>query len=419
MRLLHLSDWHLGSTLGRLSRAPDHDEVLEEMVDLAGEWRPNLIVHSGDLFDHSRPAVEDLQRGVEALRRLADTAPVVVIAGNHDSPALFDVFDRLLALGSRDATSTVRFLGRARPPEQGGILTFPGEDGEELRLAAVPFVHPNAVLDAFDVPPQRRTAAYTDQVRFVEEVLGDGLRTGYDGGRHILIFAAHLHVGGATFSGSERPLHITDSYATSVDHLPGVSYAAFGHIHKPQALPGGVVVGRYAGSPIQIDYGELGEQKSVVTVEALPGRPASVELVHLRGGRPLRRVAGTLDVVGQLRDVGRCILAATVDTEEPTPDLAERIVAMFPAATIFDVVERCRMAQVELATETPDADAEPPVRDLFREYLSSARVPAVAVDRVMSVFSRLLDAVENETEPAFDEQELFEPPTAIVEEAPG
>ncbi|MGH9284988.1 MAG: metallophosphoesterase family protein, partial [Acidimicrobiales bacterium] len=277
MRLLHLSDWHLGTTLGRVSRVPDHEAVLDEMVAIAAGYRPHLVVHTGDLFDHSRPAVDDLRLGVETLRRLAAYAPVVVLAGNHDSPHLFEVFDRLLALGAggRSTASPVRFVGRARPPAAGGVLSFPGERDEEVRLAPLPFVHPNALLEAFDVAPERWTANYTDQVRIYEERLGDGLAEGFDPNRHVLLFAAHLHVGGARFSGSERMVHCTDGYATTVEHLPAVSYAAFGHIHRPQALPGGRARGRYAGSPIAVDFGEAGEPKGVVTVEARPGRVAA------------------------------------------------------------------------------------------------------------------------------------------------
>lgn len=410
MRLLHVSDWHLGTTLGRVRRTSDHDEVLDEIVDVAAEFRPHLVVHTGDLFDHSRPAVEDLHRGVDALRRLADHAPVVVLAGNHDSPAMFDVFNRFLALGAGPGRAPVHFVGRARSAARGGILTFPGDDGEEVRLAPVPFIHPNTLLDTFDVAPERWTASYTDQVRLIEGNLGSGLTAGYDPNRHVLLFAAHLHVGGAAFSGSERPLHITDSYATSVEHLPAVSYAAFGHIHKPQPLPGGVVQGRYAGSPIPIDFGERGERKSVVCVEAQPGRVAIINEVPLSGGRPLVRVQGRLEeLAGKIDEVGRAIVAVTVDTDEPTPELAAQVAELFPEATIFDVIERCRKTAVAEAQPLPDGE-EPPIRDLFRAYLAE-ELPAIHVESTAAVFDRLLEAAEAASVADFDdEEELFRTP---------
>ncbi len=419
MRLLHVSDWHLGATLGRVDRWPDHQQVLGEQIALARELRPHLILHTGDLFHHPRPAVEDLRRGLWALEELAAVAPVVVLAGNHDSPAMFEVFQRLLALGRLGGDpSRLQFVGRARPPGDGGVLSLPGDTSgdleEEIRLAPLPFVHPNALLEAFEVPPERWTAHYTDQVHYVEQALGDGLRDGYDGTRHLLLFAAHLYVGGAVFSNSERRLHVSEAYATRVDHLPGVTYAAFGHIHRPQALPGGLVVGRYAGAPIPIDFGEEGEQKSVVVVEAAPARPAWVEAVPISGGRPLQRVRGTLEELGRMADdIGRAIVLATVATETPTADLADQVMALLPAATLLDVHEDCAASRVEVVSGAPEG-GEPTLRELFAEFLSQDARQGIHADQVLGVFDRLLEAAEAEAGASFDEEALLVPEPAAA-----
>ncbi len=412
MRLLHISDWHLGATLGRVDRWPDHERVLGEQIALAREVRPHLVVHTGDLFHYPRPGVEDLRRGMWALEELAAVAPVVVLAGNHDSPALFDIFQRLLRLGRPGADpGQVRFIGRARPPSDGGLLTLPGDASgdlqEEIRLAPLPFVHPNAVLEAFGVPPERWTAHYTDQVHYVEQALGDGLQHGYDGTRQVLLFAAHLYVGGAVFSNSERRLHVSEAYATQVEHLPQVSYAAFGHIHRPQPLPGGLVPGRYAGAPIPIDFGEEGEHKSVVAVEATPGRPAHVEVVPLSGGRPLRRVRGTLEeLAGMADDIGPAIVLVTVVTEAPTPELADRVRALLPRATVLDIHDDCAASRVEVVSATPDG-AEPTLPELFAEFLAESPRPGVHAGQVRGVFDTLLEAAEAETSVSFDEEALL------------
>src|SRR5688572_2948832 len=132
MRLLHTSDWHLGRTTYNVSRRPDHEAVIDEIVDIAAEIRPHLIIHSGDLFDGIRPSYEDLTLGVTALQRLAGHAPVVVVCGNHDSPALFRLFNQLLG-----AAAPIRFVDVARLPDQGGILEYPGAGTERIRLALV------------------------------------------------------------------------------------------------------------------------------------------------------------------------------------------------------------------------------------------------------------------------------------------
>ena len=95
MRLLHVSDWHLGRLTYRCSRAPDHEAVLAEICELARDLRPHLILHTGDVFDGLRPGYAEMTFAIEVLEELAAVAPVVVLAGNHDSPALFRLFDRL------------------------------------------------------------------------------------------------------------------------------------------------------------------------------------------------------------------------------------------------------------------------------------------------------------------------------------
>ena len=196
MELLHVSDWHLGRQTYRHSRSKDHDAVLTEILDVARDARPNLILHAGDLFDGMRPAAAEMLRATDMLRQLAELAPVVVIAGNHDSPTLFDLFNRLLGDGA-----AIRFVDRARPAAQGGILKFAGEGSEVIRVAPVPFIHANRFVEFFE-DPRSWTGEYAKRVHAVEEALGRGLTDGYDPGRDILIFTAHLYVEGAHFSGA-------------------------------------------------------------------------------------------------------------------------------------------------------------------------------------------------------------------------
>jgi exonuclease SbcD len=361
-----MSDWHLGVSLGRLSREPDLEKVIDEMVDIAEGYRPHLIVHTGDFFDGFRPPVEAMRLGFESLRRLSAFAPVVVIAGNHDSRPLFRLFAQILK------------------------LTGAGESDEVIRLACMPFLHPNMLVDVLDTRPEEWTGKYADGVRLLQDMQRRGLEKDYDPKKHINLYAAHLHVGGATLARSERTV------------------AAFGHIHKPQNLPG-LVPGRYAGSPIQIDYGELDEQKSVVTVEARPGKAAQINRVDLSGGRNLVRLEGTLEELAAAAAARQepCILTATVVTEEPTLGLVEEVAQLFPEADLHLVHNR--VLTQEAAAVRPDGSAveETDFRDQFREYLAGREGLGTMADRLASHFDRLLDAVEAETEPILKEESLI------------
>jgi exonuclease SbcD len=415
MKLLHVSDWHLGRTTYNASRVEDHDKVLAEILDLARQEKPDLVLHTGDLFESIRPAYEDMDRGVRALQALAEVAPVVVLCGNHDSPALFRLFNDLLGHGPAGAPfsltsshkpSRIRFIDRPRPADDGGVLSFPMGRGGDIHLATLPFVHANRMVRDFE-KPETWMAAYADRVQQLQQNLSDGLVEKANLARDVLVFAAHLHVAGATFSHSERQIHVTDTYASRVEHVPKVSYAAFGHIHKPQPLPQNEK-GWFAGSPIPLDFGEIGEQKFAIVVEAEPGRPPSIQPVPLSGGRPLRKLEGTLDALRALApSVGKALCLVTVHTEAPVPDLSEQVRQIFPQATVLQVAESCSARKaVALCKEDVEA-AEPSFEEMFREYLAENGTKAASVDRVLSTFSALLAAVDQEEKPTFPEEALF------------
>ncbi|MCT2581738.1 metallophosphoesterase [Actinophytocola sp. S1-96] len=143
-RVLHTSDWHLGRQIGRrYRRDAEFDAVLDEIVEIAADFAPHLIVHSGDLFD-GRPTLDDVHRAAQALRRLGDIAPVVVVAGNHDTPNVLRFLDYVLTdMGNRaDDLVRVRFATDARP---GGLLIaeYPGQRPDATcRRAALPASQP-------------------------------------------------------------------------------------------------------------------------------------------------------------------------------------------------------------------------------------------------------------------------------------
>jgi len=399
MKLLHLSDWHLGRETYNTSRAQDHDAVIGEMLAYAREHKPDLIVHTGDLFDAVRPAYPEMARGVNALQELAVAAPVVVLCGNHDSPALFDLFGQLIGPASR-----VHFISRARPPAQGGILSFPTAANEVIRLAPLPFVHANRMLDGFE-EPGTWAALYADRIHRVEQSLDRGLLDGFDNRRDVAVFAAHLYVGKAVLSGSERKIQVGENYATQLEHLPAVTYAAFGHIHKPQKLPGGLVDGCYAGSPIQLDFGELGEAKRIVLIEARPGQPPDIQSLPLSGGRQLWRFEGTMQELAEAApSVGRVLALLTIHSPSTIADIRTRVQDLLPDAVVLDVYPVAADRQLGVTVATAPSGPEPGIEELFRSYLAEQGTRGAAADHVMATFSKLLEAIETEQEPVFPEE---------------
>ena len=80
-----------------IDRRPDLEVAADALVSLVEQVRPDLVLHTGDLFDRSLPAGEDVKFAADTLGRLAAVAPVLVLCGNHDGRATFAGFDRFCA----------------------------------------------------------------------------------------------------------------------------------------------------------------------------------------------------------------------------------------------------------------------------------------------------------------------------------
>ncbi len=393
MKLLHTSDWHLGAKLGRHDRTPDHLEALRGLLEVAEREAPDLILHTGDLFDSSRPPHETLRLGVSALGRLARIAPTVVIAGNHDSPTLLHVIDDLAA------AADPRRLWLVTTPE---VLSFPGLAELPVSVACVPFIPPGAIADFASGDPSRFEGDYADGIQALNRgLLEEAHQEAGPGG--IVLYAAHLHLQGARPGKSERRITVGEDYAAHVEGLHRASYCAFGHIHDPQLLPGGTAQGRYAGSLIALDFGERERTKQAVLVTI--GDDVRVDTCDLPAGRPLTEVAGTLaDLQGRAEGGGLdgCILKGRVISEDPILDLADRLAEWSPDCAVFELVNTITRQPVKPIDPDREGDAEPQLDELFREWRgTAARGIKAPDDDVCALFAQALGGVGQEAGPDF------------------
>jgi len=397
MRLLHTSDWHVGKVLRNVRRRPDHEAALAQLVSIAKAEKPDVILHTGDLFDGFRPEYDDLHFALDHLRELAAVAPVMVLAGNHDSPALFRVFRRLLDAGD----GRLRFIDKARKPGDGGIVNYSiGE--QRLRIAPLPYYAPRDI-DRFD-DSATWTGTYSDKISMLERVLGDGLVEDYRGDRDVLVFAAHLPVRGALMSNSERETYVGENYEATLSSVPAVAYAAFGHIHRPQKLPTPRALARYAGSLLPIDFGETDDEKSIVIVDLRPGSPAIERLVPITAGRKLMKVRGTESELREMADnVSDAIIEAVVVSDEPRQYHSDLVRDIFPHATIVRTSNECAASRVSAADDVQATGEEATLPMLFREYLDTQPIGAIDADAVASLFERLERAAEGEFPPTLRE----------------
>lgn len=329
MRILHTSDWHVGKKLGRYDRMEEMAEVLNEVVEIASAEDVDVVLVSGDLFDRPSPPLDGLKLVIDTLIALTNGGQrsVVAVAGNHDSGDLFEVLAPLVE------PSGVYLVGDIKRPEDGGVVTLDTQAGR-CAVACFPFLREGRVVD-FMSDKDSWYGTYADKIRDISTTYAQAAieAAGPEG---IALLTAHFMVTGVSIGGhgiprGERELHIGQAYAATEQAIPPtLHYVAMGHIHAPQKVPASPVPAEYAGSLLQLDFGESGEEKRVVVVDVVPGQRAETRSVPLRKGRRLVRAEGTWETLIERDDLTDVFADLVVLTDGPDPGLADRARAAFP-----------------------------------------------------------------------------------------
>lgn len=340
MKIVHTSDWHVGRRWKGIQRLDEMEAVLENLAEFIEREAVDLVLHSGDVFDSRNPPAEAERLVNRFFVRVSRAgAHMVVIAGNHDDPQRLDA-QSLLA-----EYANVQILGRPRSAQCGGCRVVNTRCGDKAVVAALPFASAGAWVSALDLAGDEASARskYARMFQHAVQNLSQSFQADA-----VNLLMAHTHLEGAVFGESERRVHIGEDWAATAQTLPAsASYIALGHIHKPQKV-GGTLPAYYAGSPLQMDFGEAGQEKTFVFVTAKPGKPAQIEHIKYEGGLPLMDVRAALDELERIADEYRTgsWLRVTVPLAEKDPDINRKVREMLPNALIVK-------AELPVAEEKP------------------------------------------------------------------
>jgi hypothetical protein len=153
MRLVHLSDLHLGyrqyqrlTPGGVNQREADVAATFRATIDRVIALRPDLVVIAGDIFHSVRPTNQAILHAFLQFSRLRSAlgdAPIVLVAGNHDTPRSSET-GGILQLFAQ--------LGLEVVDREAKRLAFPEK---QLSILAVPDV-PNLVRPSLTPDPEAR-----------------------------------------------------------------------------------------------------------------------------------------------------------------------------------------------------------------------------------------------------------------------
>ena len=313
MRLLHTADWHLGRAFHGEDLLNAQAAFVDFLVDAARDAAVDGVLIAGDLYDRALPPVDAVRLASEALARLTEVAPVVVISGNHDSAARLGFVPSLLASAGLHLRTNPLSVSTPIPLADGWVY-------------AIPYLEPDLVREAMGVEERSHAAAMgaaMDRVRADVAARGPGP----------VVVMAHAFVAGGMPSESERDLAVGGAANVPAFAFEGADYVALGHLHGPQVVGGGL--GRYAGSPLAFSFSEAGQAKSVAVVDVTAGALPLVELLPTPVPRALANLRGTLDELladPRLTDAESAWVQATLTDPVRPADAMERLRHRFPHA---------------------------------------------------------------------------------------
>lgn len=349
MKLMHLSDLHIGKRIYEYSMLEDQRHILREILAIAKEEKPSAVILAGDIYDRAVPSAEAVSVFDEFLSELAKCCEAVcVIYGNHDCA-------ERLAFGSSLMEMSKVYVS----PVYDGTLKSVCLNDEWgcVRIHLLPFLKPAVVRHVWEDEPADTT----------EEAVRTALThlTFDPDERNVLV--AHQFVTGANRCESE------ELAVGGVDQVPasvfeGFDYVALGHLHGPQSVERETI--RYCGTPLKYSFSEMHQNKSVTIVELEKKGEVSVRTRSLHPLRDLREIRGTyLELTAKSFYKGtntKDYIRAVLTDEEDIPDGLQKLRVIYPnlMQLLYDN-QRTREDQTVESAENVEKKSE---LELFEEF---------------------------------------------------
>lgn len=396
MKVLHVSDLHIGKRVNGMSMLDDQRYILRQILDIAEKRQVSVLLIAGDVYDKASPSAEAVTVFDAFLTdAVAADLRVLAIPGNHDSAERIAYAQGLLEK-----------QGVCLPPVYAGEVERVELEDEHgpVEFWLLPFLKPGDVRRFF--PDEEIGDDYSAALR---AVLG---ACAIDQGKRNVVLSHQLVTAYGTApdrADDEIKLGGMDNVDVSV--YDAFDYVALGHVHRPQRVGRDTV--RYSGSPLKYSFSEARYDKSAALIELGEKEPGddvgecvSFELIPLVPLHDVREVRGTLaDVLamGTAHDASQDYLHITLSDEHPQLDAMAKIHEVFPNAMMLDYDNVTVLIDRPRTQLTADPDSMDTL-DLFSAFYESQ--VGNPLDNEQRDFARKLIAkVEDSVAKGLDGQE--------------
>ena len=380
MRFIHLADLHLGRSLAEFSLIELQKEILGQIIDYIRNNDVDAVVIAGDVYDRAAPstqAVNLLDGFLTLLSQLGK--PVLLIAGNHDSP------ERLSFLSPLLERSGVYIAGDYRLGQPPVTLT---DAFGPVNFYLLPFFRPGYIRAQAG---GEIIGSYDDAVRCAVRHMNVNASE-----RNVLV--AHQFVcasGSMPLRSDSEMIFVGGTELVSAESVGGFDYVALGHLHQAQRVGGEFV--RYAGAPLKYALGESASLKSFAVVDLYSKGETRVQLVPIRPSIDLRMERGKLEELldRPVSDRDGDFIEVRLTDEQPVFDAMQRLRARYPR-----VVSVRREGDMHVSHPSGPLSASRRIRrdpmSVFERFYEEAAGQPLSPEETEDVKSALAEAREEE-----------------------
>ena len=408
MKILHTSDWHLGRSRDGRQRYDEFEAFLDWLSETIWQHEVRTLLVSGDIFDNSTPSTRAQELYYRFLGRTIRSScrHIVIVAGNHDSPAFLDAPQQLLKV------LDIHVIGHGNhAPEEEVLVLHDEYRNPELIVCAVPYLRDRDI----------RTSEAGESADRKEEKLLEGIRTHYAnvtalaeqkrqelGGDIPVVAMGHLFTaGGQTIDGDG----VRELYVGSLAHVTAgifpdnLDYVALGHLHVPQTVNHTDTI-RYSGSPLPMGFGEARQQKSVCLVE-FQGTVPTVRPLGVPVFQRLESIHGDLDtIMARIRKLAaedeNIWLEVIYKGAEIIGDLREQLESAVEGTRldIIRVRDQRIIDRVLERTQPEETLHDMDVYEVFSRCLDAHDIPEEQRPALTATYREAVFSLENDERPA-------------------
>ena len=343
MKILHLSDLHIGKIVLEQSMLDDQKYMLNQIIEKIQEEKIELVLISGDIYDRGVPPSEAVTVLNNFLKVLIKDLhlKVCIIAGNHDSK-------ERLNFGSEIFKSDGLYISSIY---DGNIDKVELEDEYgKLNIYMLPYIKPIEVRQFFEEDVD--VSSYHNAVK--EVILKENIN---EKERNIILSHQFVTAGGIEPEKSEsETLYLGGTENVDVSCYDKFDYVALGHIHGPQRI--GRDTARYAGTILKYSFSEVHQNKSLTIIDFKEKENLKIDLIPLKPLRDMRVIKGPIEELTKEENYSKTnredYIRAIITNEEQVYDAIGQLRKIYPNVLRLDIENS--KAKIDSETKLSDLD---------------------------------------------------------------